>query len=66
MSGLHAVERRRQVSGYPNVNVYALVPGSRKVISSVRSRTAFVVAHELIHAAVPEQAVPVLVEVHAV
>src|SRR4051812_27753185 len=26
-------------SGYPNVNEYALAPGSRKLISSVRSRT---------------------------
>src|SRR4051794_17265894 len=26
--------------GYPNVNTYASAPGSRKVISSVRSRTA--------------------------
>jgi hypothetical protein len=27
-------------SGYPNVNAYASAPGSRNVISSVRSRTA--------------------------
>ena len=28
------------VSDYPNVNTYASAPGSRNVISSVRSRTA--------------------------
>jgi hypothetical protein len=28
------------IAGYPNVNAYASAPGSRNVISSVRSRTA--------------------------
>ena len=53
------------MSGYPNVNVYAAAPGSRNVISSVRSHTRFVLAHELVQAAVPQHALAVLVDVHA-
>ena len=46
------------VAYYPKVNAYASAPGSRKVISTVRSRDWAVLAHDLVHAAFPEDAVP--------
>jgi hypothetical protein len=54
------------IPGYLNVNAYALAPGSRNVISRVRSWDRVVLAHELVQAAVPAHAVPVLVDVRAV
>ena len=36
----HRSIRHVVIAGYPNVNTYASAPGSRKVICSVRSRTA--------------------------
>jgi hypothetical protein len=54
------------ISGYPNVNAYASAAGSRNVISRVRSWTMSCSRTKLVQAAVPEQAVPVLVDVHSV
>ena len=39
-AGLRRDDDGSGVSAYPNVNTYASAPGSRKVISRVRSRTA--------------------------
>ena len=54
------------ISAYPKVNAYASAPGSRNVISQRPLADRAALAHELVEAAVPEQAVAVLVDVHAV
>src|SRR3712207_3435379 len=46
----------------PNANAYASAPGSRNVISSPGA-DGVVLAHELVHAAIRQQAGPVLVDV---
>ena len=50
---------------YPNVNAYASAPGSEEGDLERALADPVVLAHKLVHAAFPQQAVPVLVHVHA-